>query len=122
MAGGAVAPVGGNAHIALLVDPNRTWYNNRRYVWTTRWLSALTCWLFQPYLPSLLDPASVSWHGVSIGDNPDLEPARNSLITSSTNGFDNSLMNSFQSMPQWENYFGKPMGGKLGILNAIQVC
>ena len=30
-------------------------------------------------------------------------------------------MNSFQSMPQWENYFGTPTGGKLGILNAIQV-
>lgn len=24
-------------------------------------------------------------------------------------------------MPQWENYFGTPTGGKLGILNAIQV-
>ena len=32
MAGGAVVSVGGNAHIAHLVDPNRTWYNNRRYV------------------------------------------------------------------------------------------
>jgi len=42
------------------------------------------------------------------------------LITSSTNGFDNSLMNSFQSLSQWEDYFGSPQGGKLGLLNAIQ--
>ncbi|KZT07121.1 hexose transporter [Laetiporus sulphureus 93-53] len=42
------------------------------------------------------------------------------LITSSTNGFDNSLMNSFQSLSQWEDYFGTPQGGKLGLLNAIQ--
>ncbi|PCH35297.1 hexose transporter [Wolfiporia cocos MD-104 SS10] len=42
------------------------------------------------------------------------------LITSSTNGFDNSLMNSFQSLSQWEDYFGYPEGGKLGLLNAIQ--
>lgn len=42
------------------------------------------------------------------------------IITSSTNGFDNSLMNSFQSLDQWETYFGHPAGGKLGLLNAIQ--
>lgn len=42
------------------------------------------------------------------------------LITSSMNGFDGSLMNSFQSLDQWENYFHKPEGGKLGLLNAIQ--
>ncbi|KAI0942190.1 hypothetical protein AcW1_009507 [Taiwanofungus camphoratus] len=42
------------------------------------------------------------------------------LITATTNGFDNSLMNSFQSLPQWENYFNNPQGGKLGLLNAIQ--
>ncbi|KAH9939461.1 general substrate transporter [Amylocystis lapponica] len=42
------------------------------------------------------------------------------IITSSTNGFDNSLMNSFQSLSQWKDYFNHPEGGKLGILNAIQ--
>ncbi|KAH9930183.1 hexose transporter [Amylocystis lapponica] len=42
------------------------------------------------------------------------------VITSSTNGFDNSLMNSFQSLEQWETYFNRPTGGKLGLLNAIQ--
>ncbi|KAL6306398.1 hexose transporter [Sparassis latifolia] len=42
------------------------------------------------------------------------------VITSSTNGFDSTLMNSFQSLPQWEDYFDHPSGGKLGLLNAIQ--
>lgn len=30
-------------------------------------------------------------------------------------------MNSFQSLEQWENYFDHPTGGRLGVLNAIQV-
>ncbi|KAI0701342.1 hexose transporter [Cytidiella melzeri] len=42
------------------------------------------------------------------------------LITSSANGFDGSLMNSFQSLDLWRDYFGHPQGGKLGLLNAIQ--
>ncbi|PIL23374.1 MFS general substrate transporter [Ganoderma sinense ZZ0214-1] len=42
------------------------------------------------------------------------------LITSSTNGFDGSLMNSLQSMTQWETFFHKPEGPTLGLLNAIQ--
>jgi len=42
------------------------------------------------------------------------------LVTSTTNGFDGSLMNSLQSMDNWENYFNHPVGGKLGLLNAIQ--
>ncbi|KAI0760335.1 general substrate transporter [Fomes fomentarius] len=42
------------------------------------------------------------------------------LITSSTNGFDGSLMNSLQSMTQWKNFFNDPKGGTLGLLNAIQ--
>ncbi|PSR70584.1 hypothetical protein PHLCEN_2v13522 [Hermanssonia centrifuga] len=42
------------------------------------------------------------------------------LITASTNGYDGSLMNSFQSLPLWKSYFGQPHGGKLGLLNAIQ--
>ena len=44
-----------------------------------------------------------------------------SLITSSTNGYDGSMMNGLQSLPQWESAFGFPTGGKLGLLNAIQV-
>ncbi|KAK7676718.1 hypothetical protein QCA50_020294 [Cerrena zonata] len=42
------------------------------------------------------------------------------LITSSTNGFDGSLLNSFQSLPTWQSYFNNPTGGRLGLLNAIQ--
>ena len=30
-------------------------------------------------------------------------------------------MNGLQSLPQWEAAFGFPTGGKLGLLNAIQV-
>ncbi|KAJ7195580.1 general substrate transporter [Mycena haematopus] len=42
------------------------------------------------------------------------------LITSSTNGYDGSMMNGLQSLTQWENYFDYPTKGKLGLLNAIQ--
>ncbi|PBK90183.1 hexose transporter [Armillaria gallica] len=42
------------------------------------------------------------------------------LITSSTNGYDGSMMNGLQSLTQWSEYFNKPHGGKLGLLNAIQ--
>ncbi|KAH9923105.1 general substrate transporter [Amylocystis lapponica] len=42
------------------------------------------------------------------------------VITSSINGFDGSLLNSFQSMPQWREYFNHPTGGLLGVLSAIQ--
>ncbi|KAJ7136703.1 general substrate transporter [Mycena epipterygia] len=42
------------------------------------------------------------------------------LITSSTNGYDGSMMNGLQSLTQWENYFDHPTKGKLGLLNAIQ--
>ncbi|KAF8887531.1 general substrate transporter [Infundibulicybe gibba] len=42
------------------------------------------------------------------------------LITSSTNGYDGSMMNGLQSLAQWEDYFHNPTGGKLGLLNAIQ--
>ncbi|KAI0767883.1 hypothetical protein BC629DRAFT_1596147 [Irpex lacteus] len=42
------------------------------------------------------------------------------LATSANNGYDGSLMNSFQSLQLWKSYFGYPHGGKLGLLNAIQ--
>ncbi|KAG6852122.1 hypothetical protein C0991_002942, partial [Blastosporella zonata] len=42
------------------------------------------------------------------------------LITSSTNGYDGSMMNGLQSLDQWKGYFNNPTGGKLGLLNAIQ--
>jgi hypothetical protein len=31
------------------------------------------------------------------------------------------MMNGLQSITQWDDYFGKPRGGKIGLLNAIQV-
>lgn len=43
-----------------------------------------------------------------------------SLITSSTNGYDGSMMNGLQSLTQWEDSFNHPQGGLLGLLNAIQ--
>ncbi|KAE9404243.1 hexose transporter [Gymnopus androsaceus JB14] len=42
------------------------------------------------------------------------------LITSCTNGFDGSMMNSLQSLPQWKDYFNHPSPSELGLLNAIQ--
>ncbi|KXN89357.1 Lactose permease [Leucoagaricus sp. SymC.cos] len=42
------------------------------------------------------------------------------LITSSTNGYDGSMMNGLQSLTQWRSYFNNPSGGRLGLLNAIQ--
>ncbi|TFK46860.1 general substrate transporter [Heliocybe sulcata] len=42
------------------------------------------------------------------------------LITSSTNGYDGSMMNGLQSLPQWTSYFNNPSGSRLGLLNAIQ--
>ncbi|KAJ7659244.1 general substrate transporter [Mycena polygramma] len=42
------------------------------------------------------------------------------LITSSTNGYDGSMVNGLQSLPQWEEYFHNPTKGKLGLLSAIQ--
>ncbi|KAF8902994.1 hexose transporter [Mucidula mucida] len=82
MAGGAVANVGAGG-FGHLIDPRRTWYNNRRLIALNGWIV-----LF--------------------------------LITSSTNGYDGSMMNGLQSVTQWSDYFDNPSGGKLGLLNAIQ--
>jgi hypothetical protein len=43
------------------------------------------------------------------------------LITSSTSGYDGSMMNALQSLDQWNAALDNPTGGKLGLLNAIQV-
>lgn len=42
------------------------------------------------------------------------------IITSMTNGYDGSIMNGLQTLPQWQSIMGEPTGGTLGILNAIQ--
>ncbi|KIY47495.1 hexose transporter [Fistulina hepatica ATCC 64428] len=41
-------------------------------------------------------------------------------VTTSTNGYDGSMMNGLQSLHQWADYFHHPSGGRLGLLNAIQ--
>ncbi|KAG8902195.1 hypothetical protein FRB99_004777 [Tulasnella sp. 403] len=42
------------------------------------------------------------------------------LITSSTNGYDGSMMNGLQTLEQWKKAFNYPTGGMLGLLNCIQ--
>ncbi|KAF9269876.1 general substrate transporter [Marasmius fiardii PR-910] len=42
------------------------------------------------------------------------------LITSSTNGYDGSMMNGLQSLNQWKTAFNFPSDSMLGLLNAIQ--
>ena len=42
------------------------------------------------------------------------------LITSSTNGYDGSMMNGLQSLPQWQSAFNYPGSSMLGLLSAIQ--
>lgn len=42
------------------------------------------------------------------------------LITSSTNGYDGSMMNGVLSLPYFNDFFDRPSGGRLGLFNAIQ--
>ncbi|KAJ6186477.1 hypothetical protein N7519_007778 [Penicillium mononematosum] len=42
------------------------------------------------------------------------------ILFSSTFGYDISLMNSLQSLPQWQTFMNHPKGIKLGFINAIQ--
>ena len=42
------------------------------------------------------------------------------LVTNSINGFDGTMMNGLQSIPQWQDAFNHPEGSMLGLLNAIQ--
>ncbi|KAH7107183.1 hexose transporter [Auriculariales sp. MPI-PUGE-AT-0066] len=41
------------------------------------------------------------------------------LLTSYANGFDGSV-HGLQSVDNWQDYFGRPRGGRLGLFNAIQ--
>jgi hypothetical protein len=83
---GAGAVVGGaDGGYHHLIDPSRTWKNNKRLIRLNAWIVLL-------------------------------------LITSSTNGFDGSMMNGVQALTQWKDAFGNPQGSMLGLLNAIQVC
>lgn len=39
------------------------------------------------------------------------------MITNSSNGYDGSLLNGLQSLPQWREYFDTPTGAILGALS-----
>lgn len=43
------------------------------------------------------------------------------LLSSSVTGYDGSLMNGLQTLPQWSNEFGNPTGTTLGLVNAAMV-
>ena len=104
--------------LAHLIDPTRKWYNNRRYapspvahcrIHTPRRLIALNAWIVLLYV----------WKNPHLSS--DSLTSTDSLITSSTTGYDGSMMNGLQSLTQWESAFNYPSGGNLGLLNAIQV-
>ncbi|KAJ2958868.1 hypothetical protein NQZ79_g5622 [Umbelopsis isabellina] len=40
------------------------------------------------------------------------------ILVQCTNGYDGSLLNGLQSLPQWNNYFGNPSGAALGTLSS----
>jgi sugar porter (SP) family MFS transporter len=40
------------------------------------------------------------------------------IFVNIANGFDGSMMNSLQSLPYWQNYFGHPTGAILGLLGS----
>ncbi|KAJ1326066.1 hexose transporter-like protein [Microdochium nivale] len=41
------------------------------------------------------------------------------LLSSATVGYDGSMMNGLQILPQWKLYFGNPEGALLGVMNAV---
>ncbi|KAJ1336172.1 hexose transporter-like protein [Microdochium nivale] len=43
------------------------------------------------------------------------------LLSSSVTGYDGSLMNGLQTLPQWASDFGNPQGTRLGLVNAAMV-
>lgn len=42
------------------------------------------------------------------------------IILASANGYDGSLMNGLQSLPQWQSFMNHPSGSWLGFINAAQ--
>ncbi|KAF7334658.1 MFS domain-containing protein [Mycena venus] len=83
-----------------LMDPRRNWYNNRRFV--------LFSLLYFEGLTVLVRLIILNAWIVLL------------LVTSTASGYDGSMMNGLQSLPQWEVYFNFPTKGKLGLLGAIQ--
>ncbi|TVY45691.1 Lactose permease [Lachnellula subtilissima] len=41
------------------------------------------------------------------------------VLTSATNGYDSSMMNSLQTLKQWRDYYDTPSPSQLGLLNCI---
>ncbi|KAL0942055.1 lactose permease [Colletotrichum truncatum] len=41
------------------------------------------------------------------------------LLSSGAVGYDGSMMNGLQALPQWRQYFNRPQGAILGLMNAI---
>jgi len=41
------------------------------------------------------------------------------ILTSATNGYDGSMMNGLQTLPQWKKSFNDPDASSRGLLNAI---
>ncbi len=39
------------------------------------------------------------------------------LLTQMTNGYDGSMLNGLQSLPQWTSYFNHPAGSRLGVMS-----
>jgi MFS family permease len=42
------------------------------------------------------------------------------IVLSSANGYDGSLMNGLQALPQWQEFMHHPTGAWLGFVNAVQ--
>ena len=42
------------------------------------------------------------------------------MLFSGTVGYDNSMMNGLQALPQWKTFMHNPHGAYLGMVNAIQ--
>lgn len=42
------------------------------------------------------------------------------ILFSSANGYDGSMMNGLQALPQWQEFMGTPTGAWLGFVNAVQ--
>ncbi|KAK6953079.1 hypothetical protein Daesc_005379 [Daldinia eschscholtzii] len=41
------------------------------------------------------------------------------LLSSASLGYDGSMMNGLQTLPQWKTFFGNPEGAILGMMNAV---
>ena len=109
------------ASFAHLLDPKRKWYNNKR-----------SAGRLVVYPNTIIDQSVQQDHPTECLDffivcsfcvfaGIDFLLILSSLITSSTIGYDGSMMNGLQSLPQWQSAFNNPSNGMLGVLNAITV-